>query len=215
MWWLLVVLLLVLAALLALTPLVDARRQRILRRCLRDVCDVLNAHGIDYWCDFGTLLGYYRDGDVIRTDYDVDLCLLVAEHPKLLVLGPRFKDRGYTLADVDGHSKLVIRIWDDRTRYYVDVYLYRPDGPLLRSLYRSVEDVPLSLVADRIEVPFLGGTVRVPRDVEALLLHRYGPAFRTPRRGDQGLAYGYSNVETFVRILENNCIGIWSILRAR
>lgn len=213
MRWLIAVPLVVLTALLALTPLVDARRQRILRRCLRDACDILNAHGIDYWCDFGTLLGYYRDGDIIRTDYDVDLCLLVEERPKLMVLRPAFKDRGYTLTDANGHSKLVIRLSHDRTWYYVDMYLYRPDGPMLRSTFRSVEDVPSALVANRVGVPFLGSTVRVPRDVEALLLHRYGPGFRTPRRGDQGLAYGYNRIETFLRMLENNCIGIWSMLR--
>ena len=85
---------------------------------------------------------------------------------------------------------------------------------MLRSQFRSVEDVPLSLVADRVGAPFLGSTIRVPRDIEPLLLHRYGPGFMTPRRGDRGPGYGYSRVEAFVKVLENNCVGLWSMVRA-
>ena len=115
--WLLAVPLAVLAALVGVTPLVDARRQRQLRQCLLDTCDILNAAGLDYWCDFGTLLGYYRDHDVIRTDYDVDLCLFEAERTRLVALAPAFKTRGYTLADSNGTTKLVIRIANNRTGY--------------------------------------------------------------------------------------------------
>jgi hypothetical protein len=212
--WLIAVLFAVLALLFGVTPLVDARRQRLLRQCLLDMCDVLNVNGVDYWCDFGTLLGYYRDHDVIRTDYDVDLCLLAEERAKLIRLVPAFKACGYTLTDSNGTTKLVIRIANDRTGYYADVYVYLTEGPMARSTFRSVEDVPLALVSDRVEVPFLGGAIRVPRQVEPLLLHRYGPGFRVPRRGDQGLAYGYSRIRTLVRILENNCLGIWSVVRS-
>jgi hypothetical protein len=211
--WIILTPVVVLGVLFGVTPLVDGRRQRLLRQCLLDMCDVLNTHGVDYWCDFGTLLGYYRDHDVIRSDYDVDLCLMAAEKPKLIALVAAFKARGYTLTDSNGTTKLVIRIKNDRTGYYADTYIYRPDGAMARSTFRSVEDVPLALVEDRVDVPFLGGTIRVPRDVELLLLHRYGPGYRVPRRGDQGLAYGYSRVRTLVRILENNCVGIWSFVR--
>src|ERR1700682_4487304 len=100
----------VLAFLFGVTPLLDARRQRLLRRCLLEICDVLNAHGVDYWCDYGTLLGYYRDHDVIRGDYDLDICLLDDERPKLIDLVPALKARGYTLTDSNGTTKLVIRI---------------------------------------------------------------------------------------------------------
>jgi len=176
----------VLAFLFSITPLIDRRRQRLLRQCLLDMCDVLNAHHVDYWCDFGTLLGFYRDHDVIRSDYDVDLCLLEDEKPKLMTAAPALKARGYTLTDSNGTTKLVIRIANDRTGYYADTYIYRQDGSIARSTFRSVEDVPLALIANRTAVPFLGGTIQVPRDVEPLLLHRYGPSYRVPRRGTKG-----------------------------
>ena len=53
------------AGLLAITPAVDAHRRAVLRRVVRDVCRIFGAHQIDYWCDFGTLLGFYRERDII------------------------------------------------------------------------------------------------------------------------------------------------------
>ena len=212
--WLMAAAVIVLTILFGVTPFIDARRQRLLRRCLLEICDVLNPHGVDYWCDYGTLLGYYRDRDVIRGDYDVDLCLFAEDRPTLIALAPAFKTRGYTLTDSNGTTKLVIRIVHDRTGCYADLYVYRRDGPTARSTFRPVEDIPLELVSDRISVSFLGGTIRVPRNIEPVLQHRYGPGFRVPRRGDQGLAYGYSRIGALMRILEHNCVGIWSAARA-
>jgi len=203
----------ILVALLAITPIVDRYRQRILRRCLREVTTVLNEHHVDYWLDFGTLLGFHREHDIIRADYDVDVSMLEAGKPALLACSDALKVRGYTLADSNGTTKMVVRISDRRSAYYVDVYTYRPDGAILRSPYRREDDVPPDLVAERVEVSFLGGTMRVPRDADRLLLYRYGPTFMTPRRADQGPAYGYHRWESFVRLLENNCVAFWSVLR--
>jgi hypothetical protein len=203
----------ILIGLLAMTPVVDRYRQRILRRCLRDVATVLNAHGVDYWLDFGTLLGFHREHDVIRADYDVDVSMLESGKPALLACADALEARGYAVADSNGTTKMVVRISDRRSVYHVDVYTYRPDGAVLRSPYRREDDVPPDLVGDRVEAPFLGTTVRVPRDTARLLSYRYGPTFMTPRRGDQGPAYGYRRWESFVRLLENNGVALWSVAR--
>src|SRR5262245_58467624 len=197
-----------------MTPLVDHYRQQILRRCFRDVCDVLNEHGVDYWCDFGTLLGCYRENDIILRDYDVDLCMMVDQRQKVSALGDAFRSRGYTFRDANDTTYRVIRIFDNRSRYYVDLYHYTPDGEWARSPYRSEEDVPARLVANRTTGTFVGGPVRVPADIPSLLLYRYGPDYMTPRRGDRGVAYGFSRIESFLRVLENNIVGLWSMCQS-
>ena len=93
---------------LALTPLVDAYRRTALRRLVPGVCAVLEAHGIDYWCDFGTLLGLYREGDIIRGDKDADLGILESERPRLMALASTFEADGYELTDCGGRSRRVI-----------------------------------------------------------------------------------------------------------
>lgn len=40
---------------------------------LREVCQILNRSGIDYFLTCGTLLGYIREGDFIHWDTDIDL----------------------------------------------------------------------------------------------------------------------------------------------
>jgi hypothetical protein len=201
-------------ALLALTPAIDAHRHAALRRIVPDVCRVLEAHGIDYWCDFGTLLGFYRDRDIIRGDKDADLSILDTEKPRVLALVGVLRANGYDLTDRGGRAQKVIRIYHRDTRYYVDVYPYMVEGAMLRSVLASPqEDIPAALVARRVAAPFLGTTIRVPEDVVAVLRHRYGLAFTTPRRGDKGTARRYSALRSFGEDLLDNLLGVGSWLR--
>jgi len=196
---------------LALTPAVDAYRRAALRRLVPGICGVLDAHAIDYWCDFGTLLGLYRERDIILGDKDADLGIFESERTRLMALAGALAARGYELTDRGGRARNVIRIYDSRTRFYVDVYPYRSDGDRLRSVTASPqEDIPAALVARRVTASFLGATVRVPEDIEGVLRHRYGPAFRTPRRGDKGATRPYSVVRMMVEDLQDNVLGIWS-----
>ena len=203
------------SAVLALTPMIDSYRRDALRRLVPGVCRLLEGHGIDYWCDFGTLLGLYREGDIIRGDKDADLGMLERERPRLMALASAFAAGGYELTDCGGRSRRVIRIFDTRTRYYVDVYPYRADGDVLRSVIASPqEDIPAALVARRLTVSFLGAAVRVPEHIEGVLQHRYGPAFRTPRRGDKGATRRYSRLRSVLEDLQDNLLGIVSWCRA-
>jgi hypothetical protein len=198
----------------ALTPVVDARRRAALRRLVPDVCRIFEQHDIDYWCDFGTLLGFYRERDIIAGDKDADLSILAAEKPRILALAPVLRARGYELTDRGGRARKLIRIYEVKTRYYLDVYTYVADGSILRSTFASPhEDIPARLVARRVRATFLGATIRVPEDVAAVLRHRYGPGFNTPRRGDKGVARPYSALRSFIEDLQDNVLGIVSWLR--
>lgn len=53
----------------------------------------------------------------------------------------------------------------------------------------------------------------VPEDVPALLTYRYGPDFMRPRRGDKGATRPYSRLRSVLEDLQDNCLGIRSLLR--
>ena len=200
--------------LLAITPMIDAHRRAALRRLLPGVCRIFEAHGIDYWCDFGTLLGFHRDGDIIRGDKDVDVSIMDSERPRVLALREVLRAHGYDLTDRGGRTHKLIRIYDRRTRYYMDVYPYVRDGALLRSVLASPhEDIPERLVARRVRAQFLGATIRVPADVPAVLQYRYGSEYGTPRRGDKGIARPYSFARSVLEDLQDNVLGIGAWLR--
>jgi hypothetical protein len=200
--------------LIALTPVVDAHRRAALRRLVPDVCRIFEEHGIDYWCDFGTLLGFYRERDIIRGDKDADLSIAESEKSRLMALASAFASAGYELTDRGGRAGNVIRIFDEKTRYYVDVYPYVRDGAMLRSVaFSPQEDIPADLVAHHVHAEFLGATIRIPADVEGVLRYRYGPQFRIPRRGDKGIARRYSLMRSVLEDLQDNLLGIWAWLR--
>jgi hypothetical protein len=194
---------------------IDRRRRSALRRVVPAVCRGLDAHGIDYWADFGTLLGYRREADIILSDKDADLCVRAAEKPRILSLEREFARAGLSVTDRGGSSRQVLRIQDRRTRYHLDVYTYVQDGGILRSETISPqEDIPAALVERCVAAPFLGGSMRVPADVDAVLRHRYGDGFAVPRRGDKGRTRPYSLLRSVLEDVEAGWIGIWSWLRA-
>lgn len=203
------------AAPLALTPVIDRLRRDALRRLVPAACAVLDAHAIDYWADFGTLLGFRRDGDIILGDKDADLSVMADEKPKILALEGAFATAGLDLIARGGRSGRVLRIRDPRTRYHLDVYSYTRDGDMLRSeLTSPSEDIPAALVEGRHSLPFLGGSVRVPRNVDGVLRYRYGDRFLTPRRGDKGATRPYSAIRSVLEDIEAGWIGIAAWLRS-
>jgi hypothetical protein len=203
------------AAPLALTPLFDRRRRRALRRLVPAACAVLDAHGIDYWADFGTLLGFHRESDIILSDKDADLSVMASEQPQILALAEAFRAAGLDITDRGGRSRRVLRIHDTRTRFHLDIYTFVRDGDLLRSELSSPgDDIPAHLVEHRMSAPFLGGSIRVPADVEAVVRYRYGDAYRMPRRNDKGTARRYSAVRSILEDVEAGWVGLWSWLRS-
>jgi hypothetical protein len=198
--------------LVVLTPVLDRVRRRALRRMVKDAAAVLDAQGVDYWCDFGTLLGMHREGDLILGDKDADLCALETEKPKLLALGGALAERGLSVREMSRRRGL-LRICDDRTPFHVDVYLYARDGQTLRSLLApGREDVPERLVSPRAPVPFLGTTLLAPVEAPALLRHRYGPRYMLPRRNDKGASRPFNRWRSLGEDLEHACIGVWGLM---
>lgn len=203
-------------ALLLLTPWLDRRRRAALRPLLRDACEVLDSHGVEYWCDYGTLLGLVRDGDLILGDKDADLCLLEDQKQRVLAAADSFRARGYRLTDRGGAAQRLLRVLDTRTPFYVDIYPYRREGATLVSLLDSpLEDIEARLVERRSRLAAFGTTLPVPAEAEALLLRRYGPGWRTPRRNDKGRVRVHTLAQSVWEDIEASALFVWFQLRRR
>jgi len=199
-----------------ITPVFDLRRRDALRRIVKDGADALREGGVDYWCDFGTLLGLHREHDIILGDKDADFCVLAPEKDRLLSLRDAFAKRGLDIEEVKDRKGGLLRILDRTSPHYIDVYLFEREGDLLRSVLNSPhENVPERLVTPRALSPFLGGHVMAPIDALGLLVHRYGPDFMTPRRNDKGRSRPYNPIRSFAEDIEHTCIGIWGLVRLR
>jgi hypothetical protein len=199
--------------LLLMTPLLDRHRQRALRRILKDTAEVLQQHGVSYWADFGTLLGLVRDADIIAGDKDVDLCVLDGERARVMGAFADFQSRGYYLTGKGGAARNLMRVFDERTPFYADIYPYLADGDTLKSMVNPRDDVPANLVKDTTVLVFQGTEVRVPSGEDALLVYRYGASYRTPRRNDKGRTGGSGVWHSLWQDLEASALFVWFHLR--
>lgn len=63
---------------------------------LLDLVPVLEEAGCVYWLDFGTLLGVYRDDDIILHDNDCDIGILDPDWDAIeALLNKRLRSKGY------------------------------------------------------------------------------------------------------------------------
>lgn len=94
-----------------LKRLIRFNRRRHLEFLLDSLTILLERYGVEYWLDFGTLLGVFRSGQVIPYDYDVDVSVhadhqgkvekLIQELPEGFSVKRFRKDVFYKIIHVD------------------------------------------------------------------------------------------------------------------
>ena len=85
------------------------------KNLLKDTIDVLNKNNIPYFLECGTLLGAYRHQDFIPWDDDLDICIKLEDHDKLMSCKEDFNKVNILL------NNGCIACWSD---IYVDVCTY-------------------------------------------------------------------------------------------
>lgn len=88
---------------------------------LKRFTDFLNAHQIEYWLDFGTLLGAYRHQGFVPWDDDLDISLTRQNYDKLLSLLPQWNANNEGFYAKEDH---ILRIYYKETRAILDVFPY-------------------------------------------------------------------------------------------
>lgn len=101
---------------------------------------VFTQHHIEYWLDYGTLLGAIREGEIVSWEFDLDLSTKEEQCSKIEELRPIFTKAGYSfysksdyipekanmVLGYDGWLHMpCIRIYDLNKYYYLDLYWYK------------------------------------------------------------------------------------------
>lgn len=180
--------------------IIKVRKRRIIRRLLIKSLSALNKCNIDYFITYGTLLGYYRDNDVIWGDNDGDIVVPVNESEKILSID--WSCYGLQLKTLDECKKSIIdykkqfepskkrtmfRLFDKDCSvtildYYIDLYIMdvedgkcniRTEGDYCYKL--NIEDIyPTNTVS------FLNTPCKVPKNIPKILGEFYGD-YMTPK----------------------------------
>ena len=164
---------------------------------LKHFSDALMSNGILFWLDYGTLLGYYREHDFIKHDFDLDTGAWFTDHDKIKAAleNNGFKRiRYYYLKNRNGLEECY-RFKDYFTT--IDVFYYFNDNdksycfsfaPMVsmskkRHLNKEQPSKVRKWTFNRINpiaAEFKGVKVYVPENTGDYLKSTYGDTFMTP-----------------------------------
>lgn len=177
---------------------VDTVSRETVVRNLLDARSVLNSLGIEFWLTDGTLLGYFREGDIIEHDRDVDLGLMIECYSDEII--PAFRRKGFTVKYVLGEKKMGLELSFERDGINVDLFFFYREGDRLwhgtwqgidkgrkRNLIKYYYD-PFELR----EIEFMGAVFKVPANTLEYVEAKYGKDWRTPVK-DWDWAMGPAN----------------------
>lgn len=182
--------------------------------CLKKIDEVMSENGYNYWVDFGTLLGIYRDGNLIKHDFDIDIGLKKVEFnsglEKVLIKNGFKKIKEYS-----AFGEIVEQTWV-WNGVHIDLFLYEEDNNSIFAydFYTNDEAIYVkvnknirkctNLQARVCYVPkvnvkkinFKDFMVNVPENTHEYLEANYGPNFMTPDdKWDSSLAPNIKNVD--------------------
>lgn len=157
--------------------------QKTLRVIAKDMIEEFNKQGVDYWVDYGTLLGIVRENDIIQHDNDVDVCMMDTpeNHPKVRAAMDALykKNKGYIFTyEPWGAYRIKIKslIWNR----FADVYLTKQVD---NKYVDPTGAIPVEMVGKKQYIDWQGLKVPVPEHIEESLVWRYGDNWRTPIEG--------------------------------
>jgi|GEM_PF-4482353 len=174
----------------AATPRCEAAQNKVhdtppcclehLQAVLGRTVELMEAHGIRYWADGGTLLGAVREQAVIPWDNDADLGVLARDVPRIQELGPALGAHGFVLRTLCGGTLLRVE-YSPVNDMGVDIYPWAEDGDQLVHPFKG--RMPREWLWPMSRVRLGDMELAAPGACERWLAARYGPGWQEPQRG--------------------------------
>jgi phosphorylcholine metabolism protein LicD len=153
-------------------------RREVIRKLFVDTINVLNKNNINYWVDFGTLLGICRNKDIIFGDDDADICIPESQEDKV--------EKALTNSELVwkkfewGAFRTYTRLFGKE--YFTDIFIAKPKGENYQ--IPSAGDTPIELLSDiNMESVMVGDysiKIMKPKRSNELLEFRYGKKWKIP-----------------------------------
>lgn len=180
--------------------------------------EILTKNGLQYWLNYGTLLGAYRDHDFIKHDYDLDIGMWWEDYECVKDL---FLKNGFRLV-----VEYRIGSWETpenveyRFEYagaFIDVDFYKINADMMAYTFNpdfiegydySHKGVRHPIIVEEINNPirglkqidFIDNKFWAPANTEEYLIYNYGEGWSTPLSVSQG--FNYHDVATNISIKE-------------
>jgi len=163
-----------------------------LRKIAVNTIKLFNKYNVEYWVDFGTLLGIIRENDIILGDNYVDICILdtKSNHEKMKLVKNDIEKLGF---------KFTKEKWDayrvKKLMLFADIYINKFDyknklylGPVGNNQNVSFDLIgtPKTIIWKKYNLP-----VKVPENIHEVLVWRYGNDYMTPKHNFKGRTNGF------------------------
>ncbi len=142
-------------------------------------------HNVPYWIDYGTLLGMYREKDIIAYDDDVDCSIDLKYTDNITSLASQIENDGYVL---DSSNKDVVqRIFlSEVNKLHIDIFTFRSTGKVMESQYKPTYDFLIENIKPMGTIQCWGREFPAPNDIPLFLAMRYGEDYMIPRPNYKG-----------------------------
>lgn len=147
---------------------------------LTTIITAFEKHNVEYWLDFGTLLGAIRDKGLIPWDGDGDISYVKGD--------PHLSDAFLDVLSTGVHINTMVAQYKgvtvDLMRWYTNTssdgrrYFYKYYPPwsgdnIVQRINHKLDAFPVEWIGKRKRIKFLGVEASVPEKTEIFLKHRY------------------------------------------
>ena len=158
---------------------------------LKDVTDLLDANGIEYWLEGGTLLGVIRENRLLPWDNDMDISIKEEHYDKLLEVVKglnyrvRFKEFEKDDAPFKTGVKRLVKVRNSKFFFFrgevaLDIFIkFKKDNEYFWQVGKKKKSVESFYYDEMIKHPFDGKDYLIPKLYEEYLTCRYGD-WKTP-----------------------------------
>ena len=159
-----------------------------IRSAVIEAKEILNKIKVRHWITDGTLLGYFREGDIIGHDIDADLGCLIEDYTDEII--PNFLKNGWSLVSVHGEKKCGLELSFSKTNARVDIFFfYKEEGRLWHGAWAYDGTKGnfnlIKYIYDDFDlkcVNFLGTEFMAPADTLKYVTTKYGSSWDKPQK---------------------------------
>ncbi|MEC4802802.1 MAG: LicD family protein [Jaaginema sp. PMC 1079.18] len=160
-------------------PFKADRNQAVIHQKLKTIFQVTNQFlsqlNVEYWIAYGTLLGYYREQNLIPGDGDVDFGLS-EQYYQTIWQARNQLPQGFQMYDTSCYH-FGPKLYITHDGWEADLYFYQDRGNQLQSYENAKicyrKSFPKTYIYPLQQANFLEEVTWIPQQTEALLTHTY------------------------------------------
>lgn len=173
----------------------DSKRSNLLKENFEDILKAIyqsNLKSYDIWLDFGTLLGFYREKDLIPHDLDMDFGIIIPDYEAFLKDEKVLFEQGFVRTKEFYYNDKLVEFSYSYKGLNVDFIVYDKKEDTISSdtifYMTNALGNPTRYEVYHYELPFTALTecsfkeilVKVPENTREYISHLYGEDFEIP-----------------------------------